>query len=83
MSSFIQLNTPYKKELLASKFTVSIYDFVLFERISILVNLYDDNNILIDTKRYILENDEYNNWSNAPYNGSDEYINDFVKNKLC
>lgn len=82
MSSYIQLDIPYKKQSIAIKFTVSIYEFVLFERISIAVKLFDVNDVLVEIKHFSLEGDDYNNWSLSPYNGSDSYINDYVKNKI-
>ena len=82
MSSYIQLDVPYKKILLAIKFTVSIYEYILFERICIAVRLFDINELLVEIKHFSLEGEDYNNWSLSPYNGSDSYINDYVKNKL-
>lgn len=76
------LDIPYKKQLIASKFAISVYEYILFESIRISVMLCDDNNKVIDKRLFILDGEDYTNWCNPPYNGNDEYLINWVKNRL-
>ena len=76
------LEIPYKKLLTASKFAISVYEYILFESIRISVQLCDENNNVIDKKNYLLEGEEYSRWSLEPFFGNDEYLITWVKNRL-
>ena len=76
------LESPYRKELISTKFYVSVYEFILFDHIRISVRLCNDNEQVIDTRLFILNGDDYSNWSNPPYSGSDDYIINWVKQRL-
>ena len=75
------LDTPFQSIKLATKIRVSVYEFILFERIRLSVKLCDDDGLVIDTKLFSLENEDYNNWE-ANYKGNDQYIIDYVKTRL-
>lgn len=75
------LDTPYQKIRFATKFQVYVYDYILFESIRLSVKLCDDSGQVVDTKLFLLENDDYNNWETIS-KGSDQYIIDWVKRQL-
>uniref|UniRef100_A0A6C0HCN3 Uncharacterized protein n=1 Tax=viral metagenome TaxID=1070528 RepID=A0A6C0HCN3_9ZZZZ len=58
-----------------TSFRVSIDTIILFTSANIVVDFYDNNNILIDRKRLTISGDDYTNWGN-----SDEYIINYVAN---
>jgi hypothetical protein len=68
---------PIKKTLTICKFTYNILEIKLFESVRIAVYLYNENNMLIDAKQYIIEGQEYNTWSN-----DDKYILNLIKQKI-
>ena len=76
------LDNVYKKQLIATKFAVSVYEYILFESIRIAVTLFDDQNIIVDKKLYLLEGEEYSRWTLEPFFGNDEYLITWVKNRL-
>ena len=59
------------------KFTYQILEIKLFESVRIAVYLYTDQDVLIESKQYIIAGDEYNNWSN-----DDKYIINLLKQKI-
>ena len=54
-----------------------ILEIILFKSVRIAVYLYSDQDALIESKQYIIEGDEYNNWSN-----DDKYIINLLKQKI-
>jgi hypothetical protein len=59
------------------KFKYNIIEIKLFESIRIAVYLYNENDMLIDAKQFIIQGDEYNAWSN-----DDKYILNLIKQKI-
>ena len=59
------------------KFKYQILDIKLFESIRIAVYLYSDSDLLIESRQYLIQGDEYNAWSN-----DDKYIINLIKQKI-
>jgi hypothetical protein len=59
------------------KFKYTILEIILFKSIRIAVYLYNENDLLIEARQYIIEGDEYNAWSN-----DDNYIIKLLKDKI-
>ena len=59
------------------KFTYQILEIKLFESVRIAVYLYTDQDVMIEARQYIIEGEEYNNWSN-----DDIYIINLLKQKI-
>ena len=59
------------------KFTYQILEIKLFESVRIAVYLYSDQDVMIEARQYIIEGEEYNNWSN-----DDKYIINLLKQKI-
>jgi hypothetical protein len=68
---------PIKREIKLNKFSVSIMDLVLFEKVKIVANMYDENDKLQENKFYTIEGEDYTKWA-----ADDNYIVQFVKNKI-
>jgi hypothetical protein len=66
-----------KKTFNIVKFKYHIIEIKLFEFVRIAVYLYNENDMLIDAKGYIIEGEEYNAWSN-----DDKYILNLIKQKI-
>ena len=77
----LPLDVPFQTVKIATKMQVSVYEFILFERIRLSVKLCDNNGQVIDTKFFSLENDDYSNWE-VSYKGNDQYIFDWIKSRL-
>jgi len=59
------------------KFKYTILEIILFKSIRIAVYLYNENDMLIESRQYLIEGDEYNAWSN-----DDQYIIKLLKEKI-
>jgi len=59
------------------KFKYNILEIKLFESVRIAVYLFNENDLLIESKQYLIEGDEYNGWSN-----DDKYIINLIKQKI-
>jgi len=59
------------------KFKYTILEIILFKSIRIAVYLYNENDLLIEARQYVIEGDEYNAWSN-----DDNYIIKLLKEKI-
>ena len=59
------------------KFKYSILEIILFKSIRIAVFLYNENDMLIESRQYLIEGDEYNAWSQ-----DDQYIIKLLKEKI-
>ena len=59
------------------KFKYQILEIKLFESIRIAVYLYSDYDLLLEAKQYVIQGDEYNDWSN-----DDKYIINLIKQKI-
>ena len=59
------------------KFKYNILEIKLFESVRVAVYLFNENDLLIESKQYLIEGDEYNAWSN-----DDKYIINLIKQKI-
>ena len=59
------------------KFKYTILEIILFKSIRIAVYLYNENDLLIEARQYVIEGDEYNACSN-----DDKYILTLLKQKI-
>ena len=77
MNNEINVYPNIQRILKIVKFTYTILEIKLFESVRIAVYLYSDQDVLIESKQYIIEGDEYNGWSN-----DDRYIINLLKQKI-
>ena len=77
MEEFSPLYPNIKRIFTICKFKYSILEINLFKNIRIAVYLYNENDLLIESRQYIIEGDEYNAWSN-----DDKYIINLIKQKI-
>lgn len=68
---------PIKREVRLNQFTVEILSMTLFEKVTVVAHIFDENENLQDNKFYTLEGDDYKAWST-----DDTYIIQYVKTKL-
>ena len=61
----------------SSKIQIIIRDIKIFEYVRLIVNLLDIDDKIIDTRLYLLQGDDYNNWGT-----DDNYLVNWVKTKL-
>lgn len=54
-----------------------ILEIVLFKFVRIAVYLYNENDLLIESRQYVIEGNEYTNWSQ-----DDKYIINLLKQKI-
>ena len=59
------------------KFKYNILEIKLFESVRVAVYLFNENDLLIESKQYLIEGNEYNAWSN-----DDKYIINLIKQKI-
>ena len=59
------------------KFKYTILEIILFKSVRIAVYLFNENDLLIECRQYIIEGVEYENWSN-----DDKYIINLIKQKI-
>ncbi|NBW19659.1 MAG: hypothetical protein EBR82_67970 [Caulobacteraceae bacterium] len=59
------------------KFKYNILELNLFKSIRIAVYLYNENDMLIEARQYVIENEEYDAWQN-----DDGYIIKLLKEKI-
>jgi hypothetical protein len=68
---------PIKKTISISKFKYNILEIKLFESIRVAVYLYDDKDLLVEARQYIIDSNEYKAWSQ-----DDQYIVNLIKAKI-
>jgi len=68
---------PEKRKLSICKFQYQIVEIKLKESIRIAVYLFSDNDTLIESKQYLIKDEEYANWGN-----DDNYIITLIKQKV-
>lgn len=75
MNSYISIES---KEVLqyGSKISINVLHLVLNESAIIRVQLFDENNKILDSNEFSLEGEEYINWHN------DNYLIEFVCEKF-
>jgi len=56
---------------------IQIVNLILFQSVSILVSLYDEENNIIENKYLTIDGDDYQNWSN-----NDQFLIDLVLTKM-
>jgi hypothetical protein len=59
------------------KFKYTILEIILFKSIRIAVYLYNENDMLIESRQYVIEGAEYESWSQ-----DDQYIIKLLKEKI-
>jgi hypothetical protein len=59
------------------KFKYTILEIKLFESIRIAVYLFNENDLLIEARQYLIQGEEYNAWQN-----DDNYIIKLLKEKI-
>jgi len=68
---------PIKKTISISKFKYTILEVKLFESIRVAVYLFNDNNLMVEARQYLIEGSEYKVWSQ-----DDQYILTLIKQKI-
>jgi hypothetical protein len=68
---------PIKKTLNMCKFTYKIIEIKLFEYVRIIVYLYGDNDLMLESRHYVVDGDSYKKWSS-----DDQYIITLIKQKI-
>ena len=59
------------------KFKYNILEIKLFESVRIAVYLYNENDLLIEARQYLIQGDEYKAWNN-----DDQYIINLIKKTI-
>jgi hypothetical protein len=59
------------------KFRYTILEIILFKSIRIAVYLLNENDMVIESRQYVIEGEEYNAWSQ-----DDKYIIALLKQKI-
>jgi hypothetical protein len=76
-SDFINVYPNLKRIVSICKFKYTILDLKLFESIRIAVYLYNENDLLIESRQYLIQGQEYADWSN-----DDKYLINLIKQKI-
>ena len=71
------LYPPIKKVQTMNQFNINVLELKLFESVKLSVLLFDSDNIILDSRVYIIEINDYLQWNN-----DDKYILDWVRNRL-
>lgn len=66
-----------KRTISICKCKYQVLEVVLFKFIRIAVYLFNENDLLVEGKQYIIEGQEYANWTN-----DDKYIINLLKQKI-
>lgn len=74
---YINVYPNLKKTMNICKFKYTILELKLFESVRVAVYLYNENDLLIDARQYVIDGSEYNAWSN-----DDKYLLDLLKRKI-
>lgn len=56
---------------------IQIINLILFQSVSVMVTLYDENSVPIENKMITISGEDYLNWSN-----DDNWLVDYTLNKL-
>lgn len=68
---------PIKKTISISKFKYNILEIKLFESIRVAVYLFDEKDMLVEARQYVIDSNEYKAWSQ-----DDQYIVNLIKQKI-
>jgi len=74
---YINIYPNLKRIINICKFKYTILEIKLFQSVHIAVNLYNENDLPVDTKLFLIEGKEYEAWSQ-----DDKYIINLIKEKL-
>lgn len=73
----ISLYPNLKKTLTICKFTYQILEIKLTESVRVAVYLFTENDLLVESKQFLIEGEEYKRW------GSDDtYLINLIKQKI-
>lgn len=73
----IALYPNLKKTLTICKFTYQILEIKLTESVRVAVYLFTENDLLVESKQYLIEGTEYNKWGQ-----DDNYLINLIKQKI-
>jgi hypothetical protein len=73
----IKLYPNMKKTVNICKFKYQILEIKLKESVRVAVYLFNDDDILVDSKQYLIDGEEYANWGS-----DDNYIINLIKQKI-
>jgi hypothetical protein len=68
---------PVKKTISICKFKYNILEIKLFESVRVAVYLFDDKDMMVEARQYLIQGGEYNGWST-----DDQYIVNLLKQKI-
>ena len=73
----IALYPKMKKTLNICKFKYQILEIKLTESVRVAVYLFNENDLLVDSKQYLIEGTEYAKWGS-----DDNYLINLIKQKI-
>jgi hypothetical protein len=76
-SDFINVYPNIKRIVNICKFKYLILEIKLFESIRIAVYLYNENDLLIESRQYLIQGAEYEAWAD-----DDKYLINLIKQKI-
>ena len=74
---YINVYPNIKKTLNVCKFKYQILEIKLSESVRVAVYLFNENDLLIDSKQYLISDTEYKNWGS-----DDNYLINLIKKKI-
>ena len=74
---YINIYPNLKRIINICKFKYTVLEIKLFQNVRIAVYLYNENDLLIEAKQFLIEGQEYEAWSQ-----DDKYIINLIKQKI-
>ena len=74
---YINVYPNIKKTLNVCKFKYQILEIKLSESVRVAVYLFNENDLLIDSKQYLISDTDYKNWGS-----DDNYLINLIKKKI-
>ena len=74
---YINIYPNLKRIINICKFKYNILEIKLFQSVRVAVYLYNENDLLIEARQYLIQGDEYKAWNN-----DDQYIINLIKKKI-
>ena len=74
---YINVYPNLKRIISICKFKYNILEIKLFESVRLAVYLFNENDLLIEAKQFLIEGAEYQAWSN-----DDKYLVNLIKTKI-
>jgi hypothetical protein len=74
---FFPIYPNIKRIINICKFKYNILEIILFKSVRIAVYLLNENDMVIESRQYLIEGSEYDAWSN-----DDKYIISLIKQKI-